>query len=86
MNTQSSRTSSKTRPHTPPVRGLLVKRVQTPARQRDEHRQQHHKMRQITGGQLMDFTTILKDDIEIVSMTRQQPYTWKSVANLMRIQ
>ena len=43
-------------------------------------------MHQITGGQLMDFTTILKGGIEIVSMTRQQPYTWKSVVNLMRIQ
>jgi len=43
-------------------------------------------MRQITGGQLMDFSAILEDDVEIVSITRQQPYTWKSVANLMRIQ
>lgn len=34
----------------------------------------------------MDFSAILEDDVEIVSITRQQPYTWKSVTNLMRIQ
>ena len=34
----------------------------------------------------MDFTAILEDDVGIVRMTQQQRYTWKSVANLMRIQ